>query len=124
MEHRPEGQFSVRAVRAEAVLVADRELIRSFLLAPDALRDWPPTSLETIDDAAIEAVFALQPALVLLGTGARQRLPSPRLLAAFLARGVGLEAMDNAAAARTFNLLASEGRRVVAAFLLTSASSD
>ena len=118
MEHRPEGQFSVRAVRADAVLIADRELTRSFLLTPDTLRDWAPASLDDIDAPAIEAVLALNPALVLLGTGARQRLPSPRLLAAFLARGIGLEAMDNAAAARTFNLLASEGRRVVAAFLL------
>lgn len=118
MEHRPEGQLSVRAVRADCVLVAERELTRSFLLAPDTLRDWAPTSLETIDEAAIDAVFALNPALVLLGTGPRQCLPPPRLLASFLARGIGLEAMDNAAAARTFNLLASEGRRVVAAFLL------
>jgi uncharacterized protein len=118
IEHRPEGRFSVRAVGADRVLVAERELIRSFLLAPDRLVDWPPTSLETIDDAAVESVLALNPALVLIGTGARQQLPSPRLLAAFLARGIGLEAMDNAAAARTFNLLAAEGRRVVAAFLL------
>lgn len=118
IEHRPEGQFSIRAVRADCVLVAQRELTRSFLIAPDRLLDWPPTSLETIDATAIDRVFDLQPALILLGTGPRQILPSPRLLAAFLSRGVGLEAMDNAAAARTFNLLASEGRRVVAAFLL------
>jgi uncharacterized protein len=118
IEHRPEGQFSIRAVRADCVLVGQRELTRSFLIAPDRLVDWSPVSLATMDDAAIDAVLALQPALVLLGTGARQSLPAPRLLAAFLARGIGLEAMDNAAAARTFNLLASEGRRVVGAFLL------
>ena len=39
-------------------------------------------------------------------------------MAAFLRRGIGIEAMDNAAAARTFNLLAAEGRRVVAVFLV------
>ena len=39
-------------------------------------------------------------------------------MAAFLQRGVGIEVMDNAAAARTFNVLAGEGRRVVAAFVL------
>ncbi|HRN60556.1 MAG TPA: MTH938/NDUFAF3 family protein, partial [Chiayiivirga sp.] len=39
------------------------------------------------------------------------------------ARGIGLEAMDSAAAARTFNLLAGEGRRVVAAFLIGTADS-
>ena len=39
-------------------------------------------------------------------------------MAALLTRGIGLEVMDNAAAARTFNVLANEGRRVVAGFLL------
>jgi uncharacterized protein len=45
-------------------------------------------------------------------------LPTPQVAVEFLRRGIGLEAMDNSAAARTYNLLASEGRRVVAAFLL------
>ena len=39
-------------------------------------------------------------------------------MAACLTRGIGIEVMDNAAAARTFNVLATEGRRVLAAFLL------
>ena len=119
MEHRPEGQLAVRAVRPDAIAVGAQELTRSFLLTPDALQaDWGPEAIEQIDAAAIEAILALQPAVVLLGTGARQRMPSPGLMGAFLTRGVGLEAMDNAAAARTFNLLAAEGRRVVAGFLL------
>jgi uncharacterized protein len=119
MEHRPEGQLRIRWVRADAVAIGDREFRSSLLLAPDALVEaWAPASIDAIDDAAIAAVFELQPALVLLGTGPTQRLPVPALLAAFLRRGVGLEAMDNAAAARTFNLLAAEGRRVVAALLV------
>jgi uncharacterized protein len=119
LEQRPEGQFAVRAVGAEAIAIGAQELDRSFLLAPDRLvPGWGPRTLQDIDDAAIAAVLALEPAVVLLGTGVRQQLPAPALLGAFLSRGVGLEAMDNAAAARTFNLLAAEGRRVVAAFLL------
>jgi uncharacterized protein len=55
---------------------------------------------------------------VLLGTGPRQRFPSAAVMAAMLTRGVGMEVMDNAAAARTFNVLATEGRTVVGAFLL------
>ena len=51
-------------------------------------------------------------------TGATQAFPPPVTLAAALRRGVGLEAMTNAAAARTYSVLAGEGRRVVAAFLL------
>lgn len=119
IEHRNEGIHYVRWVRADAVVVDAHELTASFLLAPDAIvESWKPDTIGEIDEVAIEAVLALRPELVLLGTGPAQRLPSPMLQAAFLRRGIGLEAMDNPAAARTYNLLAAEGRRVVAAFLL------
>jgi len=119
IEHRPEGHHIVRRVSANGIVVDEREFAASLALAPDrADTAFAPRSVDEIDDAAIDAILALQPALVLLGTGARQRFPAQAVMAAFLRRGIGIEAMDNAAAARTFNLLAAEGRRVVAVFLL------
>ena len=59
-----------------------------------------------------------QPEVILLGCGANQSFPPAATLAACLSRGIGLETMTNAAAARTFNVLAGEGRRVVAGFIL------
>ncbi len=123
IEHRNEAIHTVRWVRVDAVMVDAHELTDSFLLAPDTLvESWKPEAIGEIDEAAIEVVLALRPELVLLGTGPTQIMPAPVLLGAFLRRGIGIEAMDNAAAARTFNLLAAEGRRVVAAFLLPGAS--
>jgi uncharacterized protein len=66
----------------------------------------------------MEPVLALMPSVVLLGCGPRLVFPSAAVMAACLTRGIGIEAMDNAAAARTFNVLASESRKVVAGFLL------
>jgi uncharacterized protein len=60
----------------------------------------------------------LKPEVILIGTGARQVFPPAEVMAAALRRGVGIEVMDNAAAARTHAVLAGEGRRVVAAFIL------
>lgn len=114
-----EGHHLVRRVGSEGVQVGERLFSESFLLAPGQyVEGFPARDLAGFDAAAIAAVLALEPALVLIGTGPRQHLPSPALMGAFLARGIGVEAMDNAAAARTFNLLAGEGRRVVVAFLL------
>ncbi|WP_312707201.1 MTH938/NDUFAF3 family protein, partial [Stenotrophomonas sp.] len=48
-----------------------------------------------------------------------QVFPPAAVMAACLTRGIGLEVMNNPAAARTFNILASEGRKVAAAFILT-----
>ena len=56
--------------------------------------------------------------LVLLGTGRQLKRAPPAWLAPFARQGVGLESMDTAAACRTYNILASEGRRVLAALIL------
>ena len=117
--NRPGEHLFVRAVAADGITVVDRTLTRSFVLAADrAQEDWPPRLPTEIDDAAIAAVLAFQPELVILGTGPAVRFPPPKVQAEFLRRGIGFEVMDNAAAARTFNVLVDEGRRAVAAFLL------
>lgn len=115
---RPEGYLFVRRVDADGIKLIDRELTRSFLLAPDQALEWPVDSAAALDAGHVDALLALQPELVILGTGPRQIFPAAVFLAGFLRKGVGIEVMDNAAAARTYNLLAGEGRRVVAGFIL------
>ncbi len=117
--NRPEGFLFVRRVSARSVTLIDRELTESFLLAPDqVLERWPVAAVDALDASHVDALLALRPELVLLGTGERQVFPAAVFMAGFLRRGIGIEVMDNAAAARTFNLLASERRRVLGAFIL------
>ncbi len=119
IEHTSENILRVRWVRDDAIGIEDTALTQSFLLSPDrVVADWAPRGVDELDSVAIDAVLELKPELVLLGTGARQRFPSQEVMAAFLRRQIGFEVMDNAAAARTYHLLAYEGRRVVVAFLL------
>ena len=118
-EHRNERQLFVRQADASSVTVIDRVYTRSLLLDTErVIEDFPPRRVEDLDASAIEKVLSLEPEVVLLGTGARITFPAAAVLAEFLKRRVGLEAMDNAAAARTFNVLIGEGRRAVAVFLL------
>jgi len=109
----------VRRVTDHAVTVVDRELTASFLLSPErAVEQWPVTHAQALTDSHVNDVLALNPEVVLLGTGVRQQFPPAAFLAGFLRKGIGIEVMDNAAAARTYDLLAGEGRRVVAGFIL------
>ena len=122
LEH-PDHEFLLRGADGTVAVVNDRRLTRSFLLAPDRLvEDWAVDDVRALQPADLEPVLALDPEVILLGTGERQVFPSAMVMAAALGRGVGLEAMGNAAAARTFNVLASEGRRVVAAFILSASA--
>jgi uncharacterized protein len=63
-------------------------------------------------------ILALEPELVLLGTGARQVFPAPAFGAQFMRAGIGFEVMDTSAACRTFNVLVGEQRRVAAILLI------
>ena len=101
------------------VRVGADEHRESLVIAPDAIvKPWAAGGFEALDEARFERVKALAPEIVLLGTGARQRFPHPRLYRSLHRAGIGVEVMDSAAAARTYNIIAAEGRRVAAAMLL------
>lgn len=118
-QERPEGLYTIRWVAADSIRIDDAEFRRSLLVLPDHVRpDVPAGSTRDLDDSLIGEILALAPQVLILGTGTRQVFPSQAVMAAFLSRGVGIEVMDNAAAARTYNLLALEGRRVAGLFLL------
>ena len=115
----PDYAFTLRSADGRHARVNDLTLTDSFILSPQQLvENWPvrDSAALTADDLA--PLLALQPEVVLLGTGERQVFPPAAVMAACLRQGVGLEVMTNAAAARTFNVLAGESRRVVAGFLL------
>ena len=115
---RPDYTWYLRGADGRHALVNDRELTSSFVIAPDALvEDWPVRDAKAMTPADLEALLALQPELIVLGTGETQRFPAAAVVGASLSRGIGIEVMTNAAAARTYSVLAGEGRRVVAAFL-------
>ncbi|MCX8114421.1 MAG: Mth938-like domain-containing protein [Burkholderiaceae bacterium] len=90
----------------------------NLIFSPDRpASPWSPSSFETLAAGDFEALLALEPEIVLIGTGSRQRFPRPALYAALTRARIGVEVMDTPAACRTYNILTAEGRRVVAAVL-------
>lgn len=83
---------------------------------------WPVGRAEALAAAHLEPIARLMPELVILGTGTRQRFLRPEVLRPLIEAGIGFEMMDTAAACRTYNILVSEGRSVVAALLLEVAA--
>ena len=79
---------------------------------------WSTGALEAVTEEHIGRVAAARPEIVLLGSGAAFRFPHPSVLAPLYRAGIGVEVMDTRAACRTYNLLLSEGRRVVAALIV------
>jgi uncharacterized protein len=80
--------------------------------------DWNVRTFEDLQASHFDELAELGAELVLFGSGDRIRFPQPQWLQALYARRIGLETMDTQAACRTYNFLAGEGRKVVAALLL------
>lgn len=109
----------IRAYAPGELRVGERLIRRSCLISSNELvEDWRPQTLDELSLADLEPILALMPEIVVLGSGPRQRFPDTAWPGALLARGIGCEVMDTGAACRTYNILATEERRVVAALLL------
>ena len=109
----------IRSVSGEAIRINEQSYSESVVLTADRLLGtWPATPVADLSPADFGIVFDARPDVVLLGTGSTNVFPPRELTFAFARKGVGLEVMDTAAAARTFNVLANEGRRVAAVLYL------
>jgi uncharacterized protein len=118
-QHAPAGLNLIRRYGADFVTVGDQTLHSSCIVGADTLiLDWPPQDVASLALEHFDAVFALAPEVVLLATGGRQTFPRAALRAQFASRKIGMEVMEIGAASRTYNVLVSEERKVLAAILL------
>jgi uncharacterized protein len=109
----------IAAVGADWIRIGETEYRQNLIVTPDAVvPGWAPSGFAALTEGDFAALLEHRPELVLLGTGATQRFPHPRLLRALSGARVGVETMDTRAACRTFNILVAEDRRVVAALVL------
>ena len=104
-----EGYVEVNRRRHQSSLVVSGESL---------ITGWPVAGVEGLAADHMAAIVALKPEVVLLGTGAKLRFPSPALLAPLYKAGIGVEVMDTPAACRTYNILQGEGRNVLAALII------
>ena len=94
-------------------------LIRSVIIMPEKImKDWPPQTCDDLTAEHFDAVIAMQPEVVLFGSGSRLWWPPSALISAFAKQHIGFEVMDTAAACRTYNILVYEGRNVAAVLLM------
>ena len=113
------SELIIRACDDGQVTIGAQSYQRSLILTPErVIPDWQPQQVTDITEQDFDSILALQAEIILLGTGTRLCFPSAQLRAYVLATGTGLEVMDTSAACRTYNILLSENRRVVAALLI------
>ena len=109
----------IAAVGADWIRIGDAEYRQNLVVTPHAVAPgWAPAGFAALTEQDFAALLQHDPELVLLGTGAVQRFPHPKLLQALARARIGVEVMDTRAACRTFNILIAEDRRAVAALII------
>jgi uncharacterized protein len=115
----PGESYAIRSYQAGHIVINDQAYSKSLVLAPKQLMtDWPPQSADELTEADFDMLKELRPDLVLLGTGEKQIFPPLSLYAPLLQKNIAVEVMNTGAACRTYNILASEGRQVIAALMM------
>lgn len=114
----PGDHLFIRSVSDSGIQVVDDFYDSAIILsARELIPHWPVNCVGDIEIQHLEKVLELNPEVVLIGTGSRQSFLPPALMMFFYERNVGVEVMTTDAACRTFNVLVSESRDVVAALI-------
>jgi uncharacterized protein len=114
----PDNQFFIRSVSSEGIRVHNDFYKDPFIISGQRIiPEWDVNTIDDINEEKLQVIFDLQPEVILLGTGDTQLFLPPAMQAHFFRRSYGFEVMTTDAACRTFNVLATEGRHVVAALL-------
>ena len=113
------GKYQITSYKPGQVIINKQIYTRSIIVTAEQLMsDWPPQSFTDLTVEHLRVLLNLAPQIVILGTGENQYFLAQELILLFLQQGIGIEVMNTDAACRTYNVLMSEGRNVIAALLL------
>ena len=111
----------IRAYSADQITIGETQYRTSIMVTPNrVITDWAQSTVATLDEGDFRFMLEFRPEVVLLGTGGRMVFPPPSITHPLMNQSIGLEVMDTAAACRTYNILAGEGRNVLAALIVES----
>jgi len=106
--------FSAGELRINDEIYTDHVIVS----ADTIIENWSPANIADLSIADFTDAMSATPEVIVFGTGITQTFPPLALMTDIMRRGIGFEVMDTGAACRTFNVLAAEGRKVIAALLL------
>lgn len=114
-----DGRYYFSAYGDDHVQVNGQRFDFGLVIASNQLDSeaFAGVTFETLETRHFDWLATHNAEIILLGTGPRIRFPHPSLTRALMEAHIGLEVMDTGAACRTYNILAGEGRKVVAVIL-------
>ncbi|MCW9012806.1 MAG: Mth938-like domain-containing protein [Gammaproteobacteria bacterium] len=118
-EEQSAGSNVIRAYQHDQININGALFSQSLVLNDrQIIKDWPLTDINQLTAEHLAPILAMKPEVILIGTGQKLTFPPASSYASVIHQGIGIEFMDSGAACRTFNVLVSENRTVVAGIIL------
>jgi len=99
-----------------AVIIQGHRYEKNLIIGQKVILEWPVAQMKDLSQETLAPILALHPKVILLGRSGNI-YPEPHIIVTLAQQKIGIECMSIDAACRTFNLLLSEGREVVAALI-------
>lgn len=113
------GSHIIQSYDAASVVVNSKCFTRSFLISNTSVNEnWGIDNIEQMTHEHWHDIIKLKPEVILMGTGENIIFPHPSSYAPAIEQGIGVEFMDSRAACRTYNILLSEDRFIIAGIIL------
>ena len=122
MKLQPDPKQSLNTVTrydSQYIEINEQRFENSIIVMPEGeVLPWNVSHFPQLQKSDFDLILEKKPALVIFGSGERLRFLQPALLQNLIQSKIGFETMDTQAACRTYNILMSEGRLVLGAFLI------
>jgi len=113
------SKYTIKGYKTGSITVNNKQYSENLIITPDQLiTPWEPNNPDELNQHHIEFLVDMEPEIILLGTGRSLCFPHPSLISLAMQKGIGFEVMDTGSACRTFNVLISEDRNVMAALMM------
>jgi len=114
-----DGSHIIQSYEDDGIVVNSQCFTKSFLVSNTSLNEnWGIDDIKQMTHEHWHDIIKLQPEVILMGTGKKLIFPHPSSYSPAIEKGIGVEFMDSRAACRTYNILLSEDRFVIAGIIL------
>lgn len=112
--------YQIRSYEPGKIVINDQSFSNPLMIVTptELVASWHVKTVHALTANDLTRLLAFKPQVVLLGSGEKMVFVAPDVTAPLLTKHIGVEVMDTKAACRTFNVLAAEGRNVVAVLFL------
>jgi uncharacterized protein len=122
-EYDGSSALKITAYTDTQIFINDQPYTTSLIITrQQVFTDWAAACPADFNIETLERLLSFRPELIILGTGQKTVFPNPEIMVKCSEAGVGFEVMDSASACRTYNVLLSEERKVVAGLLMPDAT--